>query len=107
MVMSLHFQHGDRSPSRDLDGPSDVVYRDKDHGALGGLTVVPGRAAAVDGDQEVNAAVSGVDDTGGQLDEIADPDGPVQMQVADVGGEAVATAPLCGGGVGGIVDPLE
>ncbi len=42
-----------------------------------------------------------------QFDEFTDGDGPVEVDVADVGGDAVPAAPLGGGGIRGLVDPFE
>jgi hypothetical protein len=61
----------------------------------------------VRGDEEVHAGAPGVDEAGVQFDEFTDADGPVEMGVADVGGDAAAVTPLCGNGVGGLVDPSE
>jgi len=54
----------------------------------------PGRVAGVEGDEDVHTAAPGVDDTGVQFDEFTDADRPVEVHVANVGGDAVATAPL-------------
>ena len=66
----------------------------------------PGGVAGVDGDKDVHTAAPGVDEAGVHFDEFTDADGPVEVNVADGGGDAAAT-PVCGDGVGSIVDPFE
>ena len=61
----------------------------------------------MDGDEDVHAAAPGVDQVGVQFDEFTDADGAVEVNVADAGDDAAAATPLCGDGVGGLVDPLE
>src|ERR1700752_3066613 len=48
-----------------------------------------------------------MDEAGLDFDKFPDADGPVEVNIADRGGDAAAAAPLCGGGIGGVVDPFE
>src|SRR6478609_8643613 len=71
-----------------------VVHRDEDHEALGRrLQVVPAGRAGPDGDEDVHAAATGVDQSRGGLDEVADRHRPGEVDVADVRGDAVPAAP--------------
>jgi len=65
------------------------------------------RVAGADGDEDVHAAAARVYECGAHVDEFADTDGSVEVDVADGRGDAVAGAPLRGGGVGSRVDPFE
>ena len=46
-----------------------------------------------DGDKDVHAAAPRMDETGLDLDELPDPNGPVEVKVADGGGDAAAPTP--------------
>ena len=67
----------------------------------------PGGVAGADGDKDVHTAASRVDEDGVHFDKFIDADGPVEVNVADGGDDAVAATPLCGGGVGSLIDPFE
>ena len=108
LPVSLQVKHGDRCPRRDLDGVAGVVDSDENDWALRGLNCFgPGGVAGVDGDKDVHTAAPGVDEAGVHFDKFTDADGPVEVNVADGGDDAVAATPLCGGGVGSLVDPFE
>ena len=67
-----------------------------------------GGVAGVDGELGCAYCVPGVDEAGVHPDEFTDADWPVEVNVADVGGDAVAATLLGGGGgVGNLVDPFE
>ena len=108
LAVSLQFADRVRGPLRDFDRLAGVVDRDEDRQTLRRLNGCPvGRVGGVDGDEDVHAGAAGVDQVGVQFDEFTDGDRPVEVDIADVGGDAVATTPPGGRSVGGLVDPLE
>ena len=108
LAVPLQFKHGDRCPTGYLDRVPGVVDGDENDCALRGLNRLgTGEVTGVDGDENVHAAAPGVDEAGVQFDEFTHADGPVEVNVADAGGDAGAATPLCGDGVGGLVDPFE
>ena len=85
-----------------------VVHRDEDHEALGRrLQLVPAGRAGPHGDEDVHAAATGVDQSGGGLDEVADRHRPGEVDVADVRGDAVPATPADRTRIPRLVDPLE
>jgi hypothetical protein len=106
--VSLQFKHGDRCPRGNLEGVAGITDSDENDWALRGLNCSgPGGVAGADGDKNMHAAAAGVDEAGVNFDKFTNADGPVEMKVANGGGDAVAATPLCGGGVGSRVDPFE
>ena len=67
----------------------------------------PGGVAGADGDKDVHTAAPRIDEAGMHFHKFPYTDGPVEVNVADGGGDAVAPTPLCSGDVGSLVDSFE
>src|SRR6185295_67757 len=52
------------------------------------------QVARADGDKDVHAAAPGIDEAGLDLHEFPDADRPVEVNIADRGGDAAPTTPL-------------
>jgi hypothetical protein len=107
-MLSLEVQHSDGRPRWNCNRLTYIIDSDENDWALGGLNRVhTSRVAGVDGDEDMHAAVARIDEASVYLDQFADTDGPVEVEVAYRYGQAAAPAPPGGGGMGRSVYPLE
>ena len=56
---------------------------------------------------DVHAGAAGMDQAGADLHQVADQNGLIEADAADVHGDAGLSAPARGAGVAGLVDPLH
>jgi hypothetical protein len=83
LTLTLKFEHAVRRPWFDRYWLADVIDGDENDWALGGLSCrLAGRAAGVDGNQDVHAAASGIGEAGVYLDDLTNDDRPAQVKVS-------------------------
>ena len=108
LAVALQIEDGDRRPRLNVHGGAFVVDGNENNWALGGLKGFgTHRIARIDSHEYVDTGAPRVDDAGVQVDEFAGADGPVEVEVGDVGGHTVSATPLRGDGAACFVYPFQ